>query len=117
MKENIGSVSPVYEIFKVNSDVYIPELLEMQIRYDMSNYIDILKPSAREGQGIDREYFLSKVVLVPDMSVQKKYYQIYSILQQKIENNEQQSRTLASIRDALLPKLMSGELKVDNNSS
>ena len=117
MKENIGSVSPVYEIFKVNSDVYIPELLEMQIRYDMSNYIDILKPSAREGQAIDREYLLSKVVLVPDMQVQKKYYQIYSIHQQKIENNEQQSRTLAQIRDALLPKLMSGEIRVDTPSS
>ena len=47
MKETIGSVSPVYEIFKVNREVYIPELLEMQIRYDMPNYIDILKPSAR----------------------------------------------------------------------
>ncbi len=112
MKEKIGSVSPVYEIFKVNSDIYIPELLEMKIRYDMSNYIDILKPSAREGQGIDREYLLSKVVLVPDMQLQKKFFQIYSLLQQKIESNEQQSRTLARIRDALLPKLMSGEIQI-----
>jgi type I restriction enzyme S subunit len=113
MKESIGSVSPVYEIFKVNSDIYIPELLEMQIRYDMLNYIDILKPSAREGQGIDREYLLSKVVLVPDMRVQKKYFQIYSILKQKIKNNEKQSNTLAEIRDVLLPKLMSGEFNVN----
>ena len=114
MKGNIGSVSPVYEIFKVSADVYIPELLEMQIRYDMTNYIDILKPSAREGQAIDREYLLLKVVLVPDMRVQKKYFQIYSILQQKIENNEQQSHMLAKIRDVLLPKLMSGEIQVQN---
>ncbi len=85
----------------------------MKIRYDMSNYIDILKPSAREGQGIDREYFLSKVVLVPDMRIQKKFFQIYSLLQQKIESNEQQSRTLAQIRDELLLKLMSGEIKVN----
>jgi len=113
MKEKIGSVSPVYEIFKVNSDIYIPELLEMKIRYDMSNYIDILKPSAREGQGIDREYLLSKVILVPDMRIQKKYFQIYSLLQQKIESNEQQSRTLAQIRDELLPKLMNGEIQVE----
>lgn len=114
MKEKIGSVSSVYEIFKVNSDIYIPELLEMKIRYDMSNYIDILKPSAREGQGIDREYLLSKVVLVPDMRIQKKYFKIYSLLQQKIESNEQQSRVLAQIRDALLPKLMSGEIRIES---
>jgi type I restriction enzyme S subunit len=117
MKENIGSVSPVYEIFKVSPDIYVPELLEMQIRYNMSNYIDILKPSAREGQCIDREYLLSKFVLIPDMLVQKKYYQIYSILQQKIENNDQQTSTLTQIRDALLPKLMSGEIRVDNVTS
>ena len=81
----------------------------------MPNYIDILKPSAREGQAIDREYLLSKTILVPDMRVQKKFFQIYSTLQQKIASNEQQSRTLAQIRDALLPKLMSGEIHIDNN--
>ena len=81
----------------------------------MPNYIDILKPSAREGQAIDREYLLSKTILVPDMRVQKKFFQIYSTLQQKIASNEQQSRTLTQIRDALLPKLMSGEIHIDNN--
>jgi hypothetical protein len=31
-----------------------------------------------------------------------------------IENNEDQSRTLAEIRDALLPKLLSGEIRATN---
>jgi len=31
---------------------------------------------------------------------------------QKIENNQEQSRTLAALRDTLLPKLISGELRV-----
>ena len=35
-------------------------------------------------------------------------------LDQSIENNENQSRTLAQIRDALLPKLLSGEIRVDD---
>ncbi len=32
-------------------------------------------------------------------------------LYQSIENNERQSRTLAAIRDALLPKLLSGKIR------
>ena len=35
-------------------------------------------------------------------------------LDQSIENNENQSRTLAQIRDTLLPKLLSGEIRVDD---
>ena len=35
-------------------------------------------------------------------------------LDQSIENNENQSRTLSQIRDALLPKLLSGEIRVDD---
>ena len=35
-------------------------------------------------------------------------------MDQSIENNENQSRTLSQIRDALLPKLLSGEIRVDN---
>jgi len=33
-------------------------------------------------------------------------------MDQRIENNEKQSRTLTALRDALLPKLLSGELRV-----
>ncbi len=110
MKDAIGSVSPVYEIFKVDTDVYIPELLEMKIRQDMSNHIDILKSSAREGQAIDREYLLSKTILIPDMRIQKKFFDIFSTLQRKIENNEKQTSILTQIRDSLMPKLMSGEI-------
>ncbi len=33
-------------------------------------------------------------------------------IDQRIENNEKESRTLAALRDALLPKLLSGELRV-----
>lgn len=33
-------------------------------------------------------------------------------IDQKIENNEHESRTLAELRDTLLPKLISGELRV-----
>lgn len=35
-------------------------------------------------------------------------------MDETIKNNEMQSLTLASIRDALLPKLLSGEIRVED---
>ena len=76
MTGEIGSVSPVYEIFRVKTDVYMPELLELYIRYHMRMHIDILKSGAREGAPIDREYLLAKEVLIPDYKVQKAFSRI-----------------------------------------
>jgi type I restriction enzyme S subunit len=112
MKEDIGSVSPVYEIFDIDTKLYVPELLEMYIRLRMDEHIDILKPAAREGQAIDRNYLLSKKILVPDMKVQKRYQEYCAPVREMITHNEKESRTLASLRDTLLPKLMRGEVRV-----
>jgi type I restriction enzyme S subunit len=35
-------------------------------------------------------------------------------IDQRIENNDYESSTLLALRDALLPKLISGELRVEN---
>ncbi len=73
MMDSIGSVSAVYEVFSVNDGKYIPQLLELYIRYHMRMHMDILKPGAREGQPIDRDYLLSKEVLIPDMRIQREF--------------------------------------------
>jgi len=43
------------------------------------------------------------------------FEQKVSILFKKIHKNEMESKNLAKIRDALLPKLMSGEIRVPLN--
>jgi len=50
--------------------------------------------------------------ICPDPEVMKRFLTFSKPIFDEIENNIQQSRTLAQIRDALLPKLMSGELQV-----
>ncbi len=40
------------------------------------------------------------------------FYETIKPLRQKIVANLQQSRTLSALRDALLPKLMRGEVRV-----
>jgi type I restriction enzyme S subunit len=54
--------------------------------------------------------------ILPSEKAIQAFDKIVSPIFEMMENNEQQSRTLAQIRDALLPKLMSGEIqvKVDN---
>jgi len=42
----------------------------------------------------------------------RAYESIVRPMHRTMRENQRQSRTLAAIRDALLPKLMSGEVKV-----
>lgn len=57
--------------------------------------------------------FKSLKIIVPNDVVLEKYHSIISSLFNKIRVLEDESRRLASLRDTLLPKLMSGELKVN----
>ena len=116
MRESVGAVSPVYEVFKINSSKIEPELLERLFRFNMPYYIDILKPGAREGKPIDRDYLLRKHLLVPDMAVQRSFLAKIQPWEDKIKANETESRTLATLRDTLLPKLLSGELPVPSTT-
>lgn len=58
--------------------------------------------------------FKSLKIIVPNDVVLEKYHSIISSLFNKIRVLEDESRRLAELRDTLLPKLMSGELKVQN---
>jgi type I restriction enzyme S subunit len=53
------------------------------------------------------------LTVVPPDSILYNYNKIAGILYDQIIMHTKQSRTLAAIRDALLPKLMSGEIEVD----
>jgi type I restriction enzyme S subunit len=51
------------------------------------------------------------VLVIPD-AVLVAFHGVVSSLLRAVDHNNEQSRTLAAIRDALLPKLMSGEARV-----
>jgi len=62
--------------------------------------------------GLSREDFLSyQIVIAPD-GVQKKFDAAAEALERRFDVNDAESRTLAVLRDSLLPKLLSGELRV-----
>lgn len=51
-------------------------------------------------------------VFVPPLEVIKEFDRIIKPLISNIYENELENETLSSLRDALLPKLMSGEIRV-----
>jgi len=61
---------------------------------------------------IQRGHLTAAKVLVPAHSLLESMSHIMAPLIDQIIANRAQSRTLGTIRDALLPKLLSGELSV-----
>jgi type I restriction enzyme S subunit len=54
------------------------------------------------------------LVVVPPGDMVQKFTSLAAAIHSKVEANLEESRTLAALRDALLPKLLSGELRVPN---
>ena len=61
---------------------------------------------------INKTGFQTLSQLRPSDEIIEAFERLVYPLDQSIENNENQSRTLSQIRDALLPKLLSGEIRV-----
>ena len=62
---------------------------------------------------INKKAFEELQVLIPERKVVSAFESVASNIDCQIKRTEQESRRLASLRDALLPRLMSGELKVN----
>ena len=61
---------------------------------------------------ISKSNFRPIPAIVPPPTILEKFVAVAGLMHQQIIANLQQSRTLAAIRDALLPKLLSGEIRV-----
>ena len=53
-----------------------------------------------------------QAIILPSDDVLIQFVSILETTHQKISNNQHQTTALAAIRDALLPKLMNGEIEV-----
>lgn len=61
---------------------------------------------------LDKNGIPSYEFVCPPATILQCFHDISSPIFQKIEINERQSRTLSALRDTLLPKLISGEIRV-----
>ena len=61
---------------------------------------------------INKDAFLLMKVFIPHSEQVEHFEKLCYPLDQKIENNEKETRTLTELRDTLLPRLMSGQVRV-----
>jgi type I restriction enzyme S subunit len=63
-------------------------------------------------QGIRQSELRKVEVLLPPLTIQERAHRFFEACISRSANNECENETLASLRDVLLPKLLSGELRV-----
>ncbi len=100
---------------KSNNKLISPYLLYLQLK-DKDN-ISILQSKANSGVQVNLTTKSIKdiKILIPPLDIQDRKSQTITHFFTKIETNDNQIRTLESLRDTLLPKLMSGKIRVSFN--
>ena len=83
-------------------------------RHHLDNFIRIAKDKAVTMGHIKRGELDKAMVLVPSEEDLNKINVLMAPIHQQIVNSALESRHLADLRDTLLPKLMSGEIKVND---
>jgi type I restriction enzyme S subunit len=59
-----------------------------------------------------RDAFYKLLVTEPPLSIQHQFVEILTPIWNRQRANDSESETLSALRDALLPKLLSGEIRV-----
>jgi len=101
-------------LFKVTSENYPKWFYYFWTEHHLVDFQDIAEGKATTMGHIQRHHITSAKVVVPSDAVLEKADKVFQPLLNSIIKNRIQIKTLATIRDALLPKLLSGELRVKN---
>ena len=113
MQEEQGGVSSAYTVYNINSGIVNSTYLELFIKSRIHLFSDLIRPAAREGQGIDKSVLQTKVLLYPPQEVLDTFWPLYNSVTNQIQTTTTEINCLGDVRDTLLPKLMSGELKIN----
>jgi len=111
LEENIqGGVSPVYVVARPNAAYRW--FLEFTIRSTNTKaWINNLA-SGSVRQSLSYEDFASIPCVIPPDKVAREFDRKWTSVRERMISIKEESKTLATLRDTLLPKLISGELQV-----
>jgi type I restriction enzyme S subunit len=99
-------------LFKVTSDTVPKWFYFFATRHHLQNFRAIAADKATTMGHIQRKHLTDARVAVASPEGMKKFDIAIAPLFDQLVSNAQQSRSLAQLRDTLLPKLISGELRV-----
>ena len=100
-------------LFKVTSDIYPKWFYYLWTKYHLNKFIRIAQDKAVTMGHIKRGDLESSQILIPQTDVLTKLDAILNPLLKQIVRTKCESKQLSLIRDTLLPRLMSGELRFE----
>lgn len=111
-----GAVSPVYTVMGLKDQAYgVFARMHLKLRLT-KEWISILcSGSVRQSLSVDD--FLSIPVVLPGNDLIEEFSKIYKYFEKQIKANNEENIILESIRDSLLPKLLSGEISIGDIKS
>ena len=103
-------------LFKVTSDKFDGWFVYQWNKYHLDRFVNIAKSKATTMGHIKRKDLSDSKVLIPSDEIYLKAAQHQKYLFEKIKHSKIEMKRLEEIRDALLPKLMSGKIRVPLDS-
>ena len=99
-------------LFKVTSDKYPKWLYYQWLIHYLPKYIGIAQDKATTMGHIQRHHLSESVVVFPDAVILGRMNRTLEPIMERIVRIKIERRLLSQIRDSLLPKLMSGKIRV-----
>lgn len=98
-------------LFKVTSDKYPKWFYFLWTKYHLPNFRQIAASKATTMGHIQRKHLTEASVVIPPDNVLRAANDVFTPLIEAFINNGIQAYNLASLRDTLLPRLISGQLR------
>ncbi|AOF88730.1 type I restriction modification DNA specificity domain protein [Sinorhizobium sp. RAC02] len=109
--DGVGALNQ--HLFKVSSAVYPNWFFAHWIYYHMPEFQRIAASKATTMGHIQRSHLSAAQIICPHPATIEKMGEIIQPIVDRTIHNDLESRTLTSTRDLILPKLMSGEIRLD----
>ncbi|RFB70266.1 restriction endonuclease subunit S [Bacillus sp. AW] len=99
---------PIDTVFYTESKDYTPMFL-----YLLFKQYDFTKANNDSAvPGLNRDFVYNTKAVVPDLKIVNKFKEIITPIYETIRNLSEENSILEELRDTLLPKLLSGEIKI-----
>ena len=104
-------------LFKVTSERYPMWFISHWVHYHLKEFQSIAASKATTMGHIQRGHLKSAMAICPAADALEKFDVVMAPLVDQAIQNELETRALAELRDTLLPKLISGELRVPDTEA
>lgn len=109
---NYGKGALNQHLFKVTSEKYPKWFYYLWLLHHLPKFKHIAQGKATTMGHIQRHHLTETIIPVPPTNLLNEFDKTFSPILNKVISNAQEIQTLTQLRDSLLPRLMSGKLRV-----